>query len=91
MNSLTNVSLYYNIIYDPVNQSYNGGFTIKYIFRERRVVTTQLNIYIDDINRNITYENDSIFSCLNHKNSTVLVVNSLSPLIINSLKDNSVV
>ena len=51
----------------------------------------KLNIYIDDINRNITYENDSIFSCLNHKNSTVLVVNSLSPLIINSLKDNSVV
>ena len=34
----------YNIVYDPINKSYNGGFAIKYIFRERKV---GLNIYID--------------------------------------------
>ena len=38
----------YNIIYDPIEKSYNGGFTIKYIFRERKVVTSQgLDYYVD--------------------------------------------
>lgn len=48
-------------------------------------------ITIDDINHTISDSEINNFSCLNHKNSKVLIINELCPLIINSIKNNSLV
>ena len=37
----------YNIIYDPIEKTYDGGFSIKYVFRERKIITTEVTYYID--------------------------------------------
>ena len=39
----------------------------------------------------IDYSDNEIFSCVCHKDNKLLIVNSISPLIINSIKDSKII
>jgi len=85
---LKKISQYKNLVYDKT--------THYKIMKDTNCIDLKkfddnFTITNDGVNNTISDSKINSFSCLNHKNSKVLIVNELYPLVINSIKDNSLV